>query len=496
MNSRRGLATVVAGAFVALLVGAAERGGPVMKTETFDRDPNWDHSNNRAAERGDKPVTIRQGFGYSQTANAGGKAGEAGGFLQAAAEPAYYGKVIEKKTLDQPFSASGTMAVADGGTNLLLGFFNASTLNEWRTPNTLAIRINGRGEYFYGYLEYCTSKWRAGADGPQAFPMEIDPKTGKQSQGHIPSGKKVHRWSITYDPAGNDGGGVITATIDERTSVCHLSPGHKADGATFDRFGLMNVNKSADNGTEVYIDDVTVNGAKETFDADPKWDGQGNNRVYETNNVRPRFDFGYSVTNFAGGKGKGEMGGLTFRGDCRYPERMAYYGDKVGPLSLDKPIKASGKVVMLRGVSDSTTLFGFFDAKAAMRSNPSQSSAVPEGVLGVNIEGPSSEGFCFYPLYRLAGGNDANVRDPRQSPRIHPDRKPHDWSLEYDPAGADGRGRITVKLDDGSATLDLKEGERQKASAARFDHFGLVTPWVDGNAQTVYFDDITYSVSQ
>src|SRR4029450_5102441 len=136
----------------------------------------------------------------------------------------------------------------------------------------------------------------------------------------------------------------------------------------------------------------------------------------------------YSLTDFAGGKGKGEMGGLTFRGDCPYPERMAYYGEKGGPPSLDKPIKASGKVVMLRGVSDSTTLFGFFDVKAAMRSNPSQSSAVPEGVLGVNIEGPSSEGFCFYPLYRLAGGNDANVRAPRQSPRIHPDRKPHDWS--------------------------------------------------------------------
>ncbi|MHB8971651.1 MAG: hypothetical protein ACYC3X_22465 [Pirellulaceae bacterium] len=29
-----------------------------------------------------------------------------------------------------------------------------------------------------------------------------------------------------------------------------------------------------------------------------------------------------------------------------------------------------------------------------------------------------------------------------------------------------------------------------------FDHFGLVTPWIDGNGQTVYFDDIDYTVRQ
>jgi len=45
------------------------------------------------------------------------------------------------------------------------------------------------------------------------------------------------------------------------------------------------------------------------------------------------FDFGYSDTIFAGGKAKGEIGGLIFRGDCRYPARMAYYADRVGPLS-------------------------------------------------------------------------------------------------------------------------------------------------------------------
>ena len=42
----------------------------------------------------------------------------------------------------------------------------------------------------------------------------------------------------------------------------------------FNRFGILNVSKSADNGTEVYLDDINVNGQADSFDADPKWDGE------------------------------------------------------------------------------------------------------------------------------------------------------------------------------------------------------------------------------
>ena len=186
-------------------------------------------------------MTIRQDFGFSPTSHAGGKPGELGGFVQAAAEPAWYAKPIAPLTLDQPLSASGTLAVADGGTNLLLGFFNADTAKEWRTANSLALRINGRGDHFFVYLEYCTSKWRAGADSPQAFPRTEQQQPGRKTGSAFPSGGKVHRWELRYDPAGNNGGGVITARIDDKTSVCHLDAGHKADGATFNRFGVLNV---------------------------------------------------------------------------------------------------------------------------------------------------------------------------------------------------------------------------------------------------------------
>ena len=466
----------------------------VMKTEHFDSDPGWDRWNNRPSDRNDQPAKVRQDFGYSRTAHAGGSAGEVGGFVQGAAEPAYCAKALESATLDRPLSASGTLAVAEGATHVLLGFFNSGTVNEWRTPNTLTLRIQGRGDHFFAYVEYCTSKWRAGGDSPQAFPMVTDPRTSRKSLQGFASGGKPHRWSIRYEPAGNGGAGTITATIDDERAVCDIDPDHRADGATFNRFGLLNVMKSADGGGEIYLDDVSINGRVDHFDADPDWDGRDNHKSYQSSNVRPRFDFGYSPTHFAGGLGRGEMGGLIFRGDCRYPQRMAYYADRVGPLGLDKPIKARGKIVMLRGVTDSTVTLGFFNVKSAMRSNPVQSDAIPKGMMGVNIEGPSREGFCFYPIYRVAGGGGAAAKPSAQTPHIYPDRAAHDWTFEYDPAAANGRGRITVALDGRTAHLDLKEGDKTKGAA--FDRFGIITPWIDGNAQTVYFDDLTYTARQ
>jgi hypothetical protein len=298
---------------------------------------------------------------------------------------------------------------------------------------------------------------------------------------------------MRFEPAGNNGAGVIRASIDGQTSVCHLDPGHRADGATFNRFGMLNVMKSADNGTEFYVDDLVVNGETESFDADPKWDGRGNRTTFETQNVRPRFDFGFSPTHFAGGKSAGEMGGLFFRGDCRYPQRLAYYGDRVGPLTLERPIRAAGKVAFRRGVSDSTTLLGFFNRTTATRVNPSQSQGMPEGVIGLHVEGPSSEGFCFYPVARVPG-RDGEVSPDLRTVHIRPDGASHDWTFDYDPAGAAGQGRITVTLDGRASHLDLAAGD--KSSAATFDHFGLVTPWIDGNGQVVYFDDVAYTAGQ
>jgi hypothetical protein len=286
---------------------------------------------------------------------------------------------------------------------------------------------------------------------------------------------------------------VVRATIDDDTAVSILEAGHRADGAVFDRFGLLNVVKSADTAGEVYFDDIAIGGVTETFDRDPRWDSRNNRSEHRSTIVRPRLDFGFSPTHFAGGRSSGELGGVIFRGDCRYPDRMASFGDAVGPLTLERPFRAEGRMAMTRGVSDSTTLFGFYNSSDSMRRNDSQSDGIPEGVVGFHIEGPSSDGFYMYPVYRVRGGN-GRCADPRSCPSILPDGAGHRFSLDYDPAGAGGRGRIRVTLDGRSATLDLEPAAR--SSGARFDRLGLVTSWIDGNAQEVYWDDLTYTIHQ
>ena len=127
-----------------------------------------------------------------------------------------------------------------------------------------------------------------------------------------------------------------------------------------------------------------------------------------------------------------------------------------------------------------------------MQSNPSQNQTIPVDYIGIYIEGPSSEGFFFYPVYRVHGdAARALGGKPGVVPQIHPDRKVHEWSLEYDPDGANGNGRITVKLDNQTCTLDLERGHRD--IGASFDRFGICTPWIDGNSVTVYFDDLVYT---
>ncbi|MEK7678052.1 MAG: hypothetical protein AAB676_19645 [Verrucomicrobiota bacterium] len=465
----------------------AEPSRAALREENFDREPaNWKGVNNRSTHFA--PKTVSQDFGYSPlSSRAGGRPGEIGGRINPAGEAAYYGyRLPQSLNLDAAMTASGRMWVAPGPGHFLLGFFNADTLNEWRTPNTLAARINDRGEVFHCHVEYCSSRWRAeaGVIGQIIRGQRITAK-------EIPAGQ-AHEWKFVYDPKGAQGSGLLTFSLDGDIARCELVPKDRTDGATFTHFGLLPVLKAWDSPGEVWLDDVTVNGVAFDFGADPKWDGLNNRRTYVTTDTRPRFDFGWSPTRHAGGRSPGELGGLIFRGDCREPARMACYGDPLETLTLKTPLYARGTVSLLRGVSDSTASIGFYHSTWSMQSNPSQQHSIPMDYLGINIEGPSSEGFFFYPVYRVHGeAAKALGGGGSKAPRIYPDRQAHDWFLKYDPEGANGCGQITVGLDDQTCTLDLEAGH--KDVGASFDRFGLCTPWIDGNSVTVYFDDLTYT---
>jgi hypothetical protein len=457
----------------------------LFKTETFDDDPGWEGRNNRALNP--TPRRIVQNFGFNpSTSNAGGATGEIGGFITPAGEPAFYGEMISSKSLDDELSVSGVLNVPQGGGHTLIGFFNSETVDEWRTANSIALRIYGRGSYFLAYGEYGTGKWRAGANA-------------LGGEAAIPSGPTDYAFSLNYDPTGAGGLGSITATIGGHMAVIPLEPDHKADGATFNRFGILNVVKSADDPGQLWLDNLTINGEVHQFSTNPGWEGVNNSANYVSANVRPRFDFGYSpFSNLAGGNGVGEIGGETFRGDSRLEfngSRMAYYGDRLNEtLTLDQPLYADGVLSFHRGVSDSTTLIGFFHSTDSVRSSNSQDSATPENFIGVAIEGPSAEGFYFYPTY---GVNEEGVRadggrGTPTPPYIYPDGISHTWTLDYDPAANGGRGRVTVTLDGQAVSLDLDLGHKQ--IGARFNRFGIITTHIDGNGQTVYLDDLTYTI--
>jgi hypothetical protein len=470
---------------VVAITATAQGQSMLLRTETFGTDPAWEGRYNRASDPG--PRTITQNFGFSATANAGGPAGEIGGFITPAGEPAYYAKVITPASFNDPLSASGVLNVPSGNGHTLIGFFNAGTVNEWRTPNTIALRLYGRGSYFLAYLEYGTALWRAGG---ASIGGEVN----------IPTGATDYPFTLTYDPGGAGGQGTVSVTIGAHSGFLTLDPGHKADGAVFNRFGILNVIKSADDAGSLWLDNLTINGESHPFNTNPGWDQRNNRLSYPSTNVRPRFNFGYSPgSNFAGGQSGGEIGGQTFRGDSRVQfngTRMAYYGARLEEtLTLDRPLHAEGKVAFRRGVSDSTSLIGFFHSTGSVGNNDARDSATPENFVGAAIEGPSSEGFYLYPAYGLdtEGVRADGGRGSPTPPFIYPDSQSRHWSLDYDPDTNGGAGSITVTLNGQAVTLNLDEGHKQ--IGAQFDRFGIITTHIDGNGQTVYFDDLTYTIA-
>jgi len=459
-------------------VAAAE-----TRTDTFDTDPGWEGHNNRSQA---ELRPIAQDFGYTPGKIFGDALGAIGGVIYPDGLPAYYAKEIPLKDVNGPLHASGMLKVEEGGGNILLGFFNSRTINEWRTPNTLAFRINGRGETFHVHTEYATSKWRAGAGIIGRYDKEADRMFPVEN---LCKGE-IYRWTLDYDPAGNDGAGLLKATLNGMEALMPITAENRAQGMTFDRFGLLNIVKHADGGGKFWIGDLTIDGEKIDLSADPKWSELNNHKTYQSTNVRPRFDVGFSPTNFAKGAASGEIGGLFFRGDCRYPDKLAYYAAKLDMLTLAGPIRASGKVVLRRAISDSTTMFGFFHSEHSMKVGDTQDFTIPTDVLGFNIEGPSALGFFVYPLYRMHGDGQGNsAMEPTHT--IYPDGIPHDWALEYTPA-VDGTASITLTFDGAPTTITVPA--EHIAQGAQFNRFGFVTPWIDGNGQIVYLDDLTYTV--
>ena len=437
----------------------------------------WESHRNRLLP--DPLPTTKQQFGYSLTQNTGAKPGEIGGWVQRSVTPAYYAKTIPERNLTQKLSASGTFAVtrADNSSGSLFGWFNSKNRG-WRTANALSLRIDGNGAKYWVLFEYGTKSLFAGGKG--CFEGEAYQKTPTKP---FPADGKPHKWELVYDPDANRGAGEIAFTLDGTKYTLPLEPGHKADGATFDRFGLYN-HQTSGKGMDVFFGDLTLDGAKIELSADPKWEAHDNNGTLPNRFKRPMHDFGFSPTKHCGQKEAGEIGGVVWRDIA-----PAYYAMPVGPLTLEHPLEASGRIVMKSAASDSGATFGWFDSKSLVE--PEKGQYKPANRLSLMIEGPSRIGHYFRPEYATATGQRVIKAE---GPRIEPGDKPRTWTIKYDPKGANGVGRITFRLDDTEQTMDLKP-EHRKAGAT-FDHFGIfLREPHDGNYVELYLADLKFTTA-
>ncbi|MDE0397260.1 MAG: hypothetical protein OXL96_05575 [Candidatus Poribacteria bacterium] len=445
--------------------------------EDFSVDPNWEGRGNRTAE--EHARTVVQNFGYSRTNYAGGETiGEIGGRISRSLTPATYATGITTKTLNDPFTASGKFAVteADGSSGMLIGWFNTDS-SGWRTPNSLAFRLDGNGGKYWVFFEYGTQNYLTGSGATfQGERYQTTKTPPEQADG------TVHTWSLTYDPSGAAGNGEITFLMDGNTYTVPLAPGHKADGATFNRFGMLNM-QIAGKGMNVYLDDLSIDGKTYDFTDDPSWEENGNRVTFDDREIRPYHNFGWSETNHAGGT-LGEIGGLIWRADERKPEQAGYYADQIGHLTMDNTLEAAGKVAMLRASADSAVLIGWFNSETYI-------GAPPKNFVGIMVEGPSRIGHYFRPVYANAKGQYEIMET---GPVIKPSRISHRWRLAYVPDANNGHGQMIVTFNDETISLNLKPNVR--ADGAVFDRFGMLSFQRGGHFVDIYFDDISYTVQQ
>jgi hypothetical protein len=140
----------------------------------------------------------------------------------------------------------------------------------------------------------------------------------------------------------------VAADAAPATAELSVSPGHRADDATFDHFGLLNVQLDGAAMT-AYVGNLVVDGVPLDLSSAPTWEGHNNTLHGGTDCiVHDRQDFGYSATQFAGSDA-GEIGGVVWRS----AKRSAYYADQTENLTLEDALYAEGKIVLESASSDS-----------------------------------------------------------------------------------------------------------------------------------------------
>ena len=443
-----------------------------LRFEDFSREPAWESYRSHLLPN-PLPIT-RQDFGWRDVLHQDGTAGAIGGWIQRSLTPAWFAKTIPARTLNHKLSASGKFAVTrdEGGSGILFGWFN-ETSRGWRTPNSLVLRLDGNGGRYWVFYEYGTRHWLTGGEG--CFEGDRYQTTPTKP---FPANGAVHTWSLTYDPDAVGGRGEVTFILDGKKYAQALAPGHRENGAEFNRFGVVNV-QATGSGMEMNFYDLVLDGHPLDLSRDPGWEGRGNKIEFADRHMRPFHDFGWLGTDKAGGK-PGEVGGVIWR-----DEAPAFYAAKIEPLTLEQELVASGKIAFNGAGSDSGIYLGWFDSRSKTNKTAPDITQPQTNLLAILLEGPSRIGHYFRAAYSTSRGNGL-LQD--SGPIIRPDGGVHQWSIRYSPRS----GQITVQLDKETCTLMMRPEHRREG--ASFDRFGLFNLQTGGHFVDVTLDDVAYTV--
>lgn len=435
--------------------------------EPFDTDPRWEGVNN--VPPADICRDIVQDFGWNPGGTVTGELPAIGGRVTRSFTPASFSRYVGPFTLEDRLQASGQLRVtaSEGNSGVLIGWFNTKSRG-WRTPNSLVIRLDGEGGAFRVFFEYGTRHWFTG--GGATFEGRYQDNPGSL----LPADGRTHAWQIEYDPQGAENRGEIRLTLDGTCYRAGLEPGHKEDGAEFDRFGILNV-QATGNAIDIFMDQLEINGEVQSLESDPGWDSVNSRGQYDDCIVRPYHDFGWRPTARAGGA-PGEIGGIVWRIEPQQIEQSLVYATPVVAVDTDVPLTVSGKIAFTAGSADSAALIGWFDDERAVGSPP-------RGFVGVLLEGPSRIGHYLRPIMSSLDGRNLL---PDEGPIIRPDGISHAWSFRYDPVSAGQPGSLKLTLD--SEEVSLAVPGSITGVPWRMDRFGVLS-WGQGGHYVEFFID-------
>jgi len=154
--------------------------------------------------------------------------------------------------MNDPLSASGKFAAREFSvdSSFALGWFN-SKKQGWPIENFVGVLFQSLTKAGRIVMPlYGTA--RGGQDtGSPTLPFTPDDTS--------------YEWTLRYDPAAANGRGAITFRLNGQSTTAALSPGDKLVGASFDRFGVLNMQRANSKWCDVYLDDLRYTAGKNEF---------------------------------------------------------------------------------------------------------------------------------------------------------------------------------------------------------------------------------------